>query len=203
MAHLQIAAGESLYYEFVLPADPQGKTFVFVNALTGSHAMWSAEITPALHAAGHGSLVYDFRGQAASETAVDTRPTPDQIVGDLCALCDAVQPPRAVLVGLSIGGLFAAQAHAKGTEAVGVVLINTLRKPTERLAWINTAMAHGVAAGGFRLIQELTMPMLVNPDKLAEMRAGVQTGEPFAPIDPSDGGFRLMQESVATDWDFP
>ena len=45
--------------------------------------------------------------------------------------------------------------------------------------------------------------MLVNPDKLAEMRATVQTGEPYAPVDPNDGGYRLMVESTATDWDFP
>ena len=203
MPHLDIAAGESLYYEYTPPSADDGKTFVFVNALTGSHSMWEGEIAPALRSAGHGSLVYDFRGQAASRTAVDSRPTPDQIVDDLHRLCAQIAPPRAVLVGLSIGGLFAAQAHAKGTAAVGIVLINTLRKPTERLEWINTAMAHGVAAGGFRLIMELSLPMLVNPEKLAEMRAGVQTGEPFEPVDPNDGGYRLMRESVATDWDFP
>jgi pimeloyl-ACP methyl ester carboxylesterase len=203
MPKLEIDAGESLYYEHTAPARDDGKTFVFVNALTGSHAMWDAEIGPVLRDAGHGTLVYDFRGQAASETAETTRPTPTQIVDDLDRLCAELRPKSPVLVGLSIGGLFAAQAFAKGTAADGIVLINTLRKPTERLAWINTAMAHGVEAGGFRLIMELNLPMLVNPEKLAEMRAGVQTGNPFEAIDRSDGGYRLMVESVATEWDFP
>lgn len=203
MPHLEIADGESLYYELTPPSDPSGKTFVFVNALTGSYTMWEAEIGPALRAAGHGTLVYNFRGQAESRTAPTTRPTPTQIVDDLDRLCAEVRPARPVLVGLSIGGLFAAQAYARGIRADGIVLINTLRKPTERLAWINTAMAHGVAAGGFRLIMELNLPMLVNPDQLAKMRADVQTGAPYAPIDPSDGGYRLMVESVATDWNFP
>ena len=203
MPHLEIAEGESLYYEHTPPTDPSGKTFVFVNALTGSYTMWEAAIAPALREAGHGTLVYNFRGQAESRTAPTTRPTPVQIVDDLDRLCDEVRPARPVLVGLSIGGLFAAQAYAKGTRADGIVLINTLRKPTERLEWINTAMAHGVAAGGFRLIMELNLPMLVNPDQLAKMRADVQTGAPYAPIDPADGGYRLMVESVATDWNFP
>ncbi|NQW11090.1 MAG: alpha/beta hydrolase [Alphaproteobacteria bacterium] len=202
MPHLDIADGESLYYEYDAPG-ATGKTVIFVNALTGNYAMWQAEIAPALRAAGYGTLVYNFRCQAESRTATTNRPTPSQIVDDLHRLCAAIAPPRPILVGLSIGGLFAAQAHAKGTEAIGLVLINTLRKPSARLNWINTAMVHGVAAGGFRLIMELSLPMLVNPDQLDAMRAQIQTGEPFEPLDPSDGGFRLMQESTATDWDFP
>ncbi|SDF08539.1 MULTISPECIES: alpha/beta fold hydrolase [Thalassobaculum] len=203
MPHLEIADGESLYFEHTAPSDPAGKTFVFVNALTGSYTMWEASIAPALREAGHGTLVYNFRGQAESRTAPTTKPTPTQIVDDLDRLCAEVRPARPVLVGLSIGGLFAAQAYARGLRADGIVLINTLRKPTERLEWINTAMAHGVAAGGFRLIMELNLPMLVNPDQLAKMRADVQTGAPYTPIDPADGGYRLMVESVATDWNFP
>lgn len=203
MPHLEIADGESLYYEHDAPTDPAGKTFVFVNALTGSYTMWQAEIAPALRAAGHGTLVYNFRGQAESLTDEGTRPTPTQIVDDLDRLCSELRPTAPVLVGLSIGGLFAAQAYARGTSADGIVLINTLRKPTERLEWINTAMAHGVAAGGFRLIMELTLPMLVNPEQLTAMRGGVQTGAPYEAVDPDDGGYRLMQESVATNWNFP
>lgn len=203
MPHLEIADGETLYYEHTPPSGSAGKTFVFVNALTGSYTMWEAAIAPALRAAGHGTLVYNFRGQAESRTAPTTKPTPIQIVEDLHRLCAEVKPARAVMVGLSIGGLFAAQAYAKGTAADGIVLINTLRKPTERLEWINTAMAHGVEAGGFRLIMELTLPMLVNPEQLTKMRADVQTGAPYAAVEPSDGGYRLMVESVATDWDFP
>lgn len=202
MPHLEIADGESLYYEYE-PPGAAGKTFVFVNALTGSYQMWQAVIAPKLRAAGYGTLVYNFRGQAESRTAPSTRPTPTQIVDDLVLLCRRIDPPKPILVGLSIGGLFAAQAFAKGVPAAGLVLINTLRKPSERLAWINQAMAHGVKAGGFRMIMELTLPMLVNPERLAEMRPSVQTGEPYQPVDPDDGGYRLMVESTATDWDFP
>ena len=35
MAHLEIAPGESLYYEYEAPG-ATGQTFVFVNALTGN-----------------------------------------------------------------------------------------------------------------------------------------------------------------------
>ncbi len=41
MPHLEIADGESLYYEYTAPGSA-GKTAVFVNALTGSYQMWEA-----------------------------------------------------------------------------------------------------------------------------------------------------------------
>jgi pimeloyl-ACP methyl ester carboxylesterase len=203
MPHLEITPEESLFYEYDAPG-ATGQTFVFVNALTGNTGMWQADaIGPKLRAAGYGTLCYNFRGQTESKTSVESKPTPTQIVEDLGRVVAHVNPPRPILVGLSIGGLFAAQAYHAGAPAEGIVLINTLRKPSDRLNWINTAMADGVAAGGFRLIMSLSLPMLVNPEKLAEMRAGVITGAPFEPIEPNDGGYRLMVESVATDWDFP
>ena len=203
MPHLDIAPGESLYYEYDAPG-AAGRTFVFVNALSGSTAMWQADaIGPRLRQAGYGTLCYDFRGQAQSRTAVDTRPTQAQIVADLGRIVAHVAPPRPILIGLSIGGLYAAQAHLAGMPADGLVLINTLRKPTDRLSWINRAMADAVAHGGSRLVMAVCLPMLVNPEKLSEMRAGVMTGAPFTPTAPTEGNYRLMDEAVATDWDIP
>ena len=67
MARLEIAPGESLYYEYEAPgtSDPpaaRGMTCVFVNALTGNTGMWRGGIAPALRAAGFGTLCYNFRG---------------------------------------------------------------------------------------------------------------------------------------------
>ncbi len=52
MARLEIAPGESLYYEYKA-APGRGMTFVFVIALTGSTAMWQGAIAPTLGEAGH------------------------------------------------------------------------------------------------------------------------------------------------------
>ena len=65
-----------------------------------------------------------------------------------------------VLVGYSIGGLYAAMSLSKGVEAKGLVLINTLRKPSERLNWINNAMANAVKFGGTSLILDMTLPVI-------------------------------------------
>lgn len=201
MAQLPISDGESLFYEHV-PADDGGKTLVFVNALTGNAGMWQAEICPALHKAGHGTLVYEFRGQPESRTGDETVLSPDLIVDDLVRLLAEIKPKNPVLVGLSIGGLFAAQAHQRGATADAIVFINTLRKPGVRLDWINNAMAAAARTGGLQMIMEMNLPLLLNPETLEEMLPSRTLG-PFGPPDPSDGLFRLLANSVETDWDFP
>ncbi len=49
MTRLEIATGESLYYEYDA-AGARGMTFVFVNARTGNKGMWQGGIAPALRA---------------------------------------------------------------------------------------------------------------------------------------------------------
>ena len=202
MAELTVAGGESLYYEHDA-AGAAGKTFVFVNALTGDTAMWQATIGPALRAAGYGTLCYNFRGQARTSFRDDTALTPDLTVADLNALLDHLAPQRPILVGLSIGGLFAARAHLAKPRSAGLVLINTLRKPGPRLDWINRAMVELARLGGSRLVMAANLPMLVNPDFLATLRERTFEAGPFAPMIPSDGLFRLMEGSGASNWDLP
>ena len=203
MPSLDIAAGESLHYEYDAPG-AAGATFVFVNALAGSTATWQhQEIGPVLRAAGFGTLCWDFRGQGQSRCGPATELSPRVVVEDLRRLAAHVRPPRPILVGLSIGGLFAAQGHLAGVPAVGLVLINTLRKPGPRLEWINQAVVALARAGGTRLVMEANLPLLVNPGQLAAMRPGVFTAEPYRPLEPSDGLFRLFAGSLAADWDFP
>lgn len=202
MSVLEIGPGEALYYDYVAPQTGR-KTLVFVNALTGSTDMWSGAIAERLHAAGHGTLCYNFRGQANTAFGDATALTPDLIVGDLCRLMDAVAPPSPILVGLSIGGLFAAQAYLAGADADGLVLINTLRKPGLRLDWINQAMVRLAAVGGGRLVMTANLPQLAGPDLMAQMWDTSFADDPFEAPDPKDGLFRLMQGSLATNWDFP
>ena len=202
MAKLAISQGEALYYEYVPPGD-RAQTFVFVNALTGSTEMWTGDICPRLQAAGYGTLCWNFRGQAKTEFADDTALTPALIVEDLCRLMDEIRPPAPILVGLSIGGLFAAQAHLAGAEAAGLVLINTLRKPNLRLDWINQAMVRLARIGGGRLVMTANMPGLASPELLAKMWDATFSDDPYEAPPTSDGLLRLMEGSLETDWDFP
>ena len=83
--------------------------------------------------------------------------TPKLIVDDLLKLLDFVKPHRPVLVGLSIGGLFAGQAIQRGLLGEGLILINTLRKPGQRLDWINDSTARAFALGGRQLLLDLSL----------------------------------------------
>jgi len=200
MSNLQIASGESLYYDYVAPASTR-QTFIFVNALTGNTQMWSGEICRQLQAAGHGTLCYNFRGQVDTTFADDTALTPELIVQDLCRLLQATAPPGPILVGLSIGGLFAAQAYLAGAGVDGLVLINTLRKPNQRLAWINQSMLRLARIGGGRLVMTANLPVLAAPALLARMWEETFSDDPYAAPPETDGLLRLMSGSLATDWD--
>ena len=203
MAQLDIAPGESFFHEYHAPG-AAGATFVFVNALTGSTGTWEhPEIGPKLRAAGYGTLAWNFRGQAQTAFGASTVLAPGLIVEDLRRVVAHVKPPKPILVGLSIGGLFAAQAVLAGMPAAALVLINTLRKPGVRLDWINRASATLARLGGTRLVMEANLPQLVNPEQLAAMRAGVFGSEPYQPMDPADGLYRLLEGSIAADWDVP
>lgn len=203
MAELEISRGEALYYDYQAPTAARG-TFVFVNALAGSTTTWEhVEIGPKLRAAGYGTLAWNFRGQAHSRSAASTAFTPSLIVADLKRLLQAAGPPDPILVGLSIGGLFAAQAILDGAPAKGLVLINTLRRPGVRLEWINQATFALARLGGTRLVLEANAPHLFNPEQLVAMRPSAFGSTPYQPLASEDGLYRLFEGSLAAEWDLP
>ena len=143
---LDLGNDESLFYLFT-PSKNKKPTVVFVNALVGSTEMWEGFIGESLRKEGFGTLSYNFRGQANSKFNLTTALTPGLIVDDLLKLLQFVKPHRPILVGLSIGGLFAGQAMQHGLFAEGLVLVNTLRKPGPRLDWINESTSRAFALG--------------------------------------------------------
>jgi pimeloyl-ACP methyl ester carboxylesterase len=201
MASLRLDKSNSLFYRHFLPTRTEAATFVFVNALTGSTDHWETVVAPALRSGGFGTLSYNFRGQENSSFAQGVELTNDLIVSDLIALIDKIRPSRPILTGLSIGGLYAAQARARGAPAAGLVLLNTLREINQRIAWINDALPHYVATGGTALFLGLMMPLLTNPEFAASVRNTFLKGS-YTPLDPAHGHANLMRNSVDTDWDF-
>ena len=199
MAVHHLDAGNGLFHLLNAPRRPGAPTFVFVNALTGSTDHWEAAVAPALRAQGFGTLSYNFRGQADSPFSPGTALTPDLIVTDLGRLLAALAPQRPVLVGLSIGGLFAAQAVLAGAAASGLVLLNTLREIGPRIAWINDALPAIVAHGGVRLFMDALFPLLVNQEFAAQARPDFLGGG-YQPMDPDHPHLNLMQHAGAADW---
>ena len=104
-----------------------------------------------------------------------------------------------MLVGLSIGGLFAAQAILGGAAASGLVLLNSLREIGPRIAWINDALPAIVAQGGVRLFMDALFPLLVNQEFAAAARPDFLDGG-YRPMDPDHPHLDLMRHAVAADW---
>lgn len=200
MAQLELSNGNALNYD-LMPPQEGGATFVFFNALSGDKEMWNASVGDTLKAAGHGMLIYNLRGQAGSPTT-QTDIDVASIVEDAKALLDHVKPVRPIHVGLSIGGLFSLTAHLTGgaRHADGIVLINTLRKESARLAWVNDAVVRAAETGGFDLMKDLYSPLLMNVDWQAQNRAQFLGPVNYTPCAPDDHAYLLLKSGGTADW---
>jgi pimeloyl-ACP methyl ester carboxylesterase len=201
MPVLGIGPRDGLYYEHQ-PPTAAGRTFVFFNALTADTAMWERVVAP-LRDAGHGTLSFDYRGQAQSPFSPDIALSPDLIVGDARRLLAETAPVRPVLVGLSIGGLFATRCRLAGTPADALVLINTLRRDGPRLRWINDALVRCVEVGGLALFRDMFLPLLFGEKWLAENRDSFLGDAPYQSLDPESGHHNLLRHAALADWDLP
>ncbi len=200
MAHLDLGPGRAIYFEHDEGAD--GKpTFVFVNALTGSTAAWQAEIGPALRNAGFGTLAWNFRGQAESKYSSGDTLDEGTITSDLMRLLDELKPIKPILVGLSIGGLYCANAYLRGAEASALVFINTLRKPGTHLDWVNESATRLAKLGGGQLMMDATLPHIAGPAFLEKMRPNALGDAPYTGLEEEDGIYQLMANARRSDWD--
>jgi len=206
MPTLTIDTQNSLFYLYSAPSSPTGKTFVFFNALTGDTGMWEGVIGETLRNGGHGTLSFNFRGQADSTFAQGTEIDAKLIIEDSRQLLKKIAPKNVILVGLSIGGLFAAQAWLQGLGDVdcdGLVLINTLRRDGPRLQWINDALVRCTEIGGLDLFRDLYVPLLFNEDWQAANRENFLTPTPYAPLAKETGHYNLLSNAGKANWDLP
>lgn len=203
MSTLSISDLDAICYQYQPPASSTGRTFVFFNAIAGDLGAWEGQIAPALREAGHGTLSWNLRGQADSPAGLDIELDTDLIVADTHRLMEAVQPPRPVLVGLSIGGLYATRYWLQSGGAEGLVLINMLRRPGARIAWLNEAIVRAVQVGGLPLLKDMYGFGLFNEAFLAEQRANFFPDTPYQPMPQDHGIFRLLSAARGAQWDLP
>jgi pimeloyl-ACP methyl ester carboxylesterase len=203
MASFSIDSRNSIWYEHTPPTADTGATFVFFNALSGSLEMWQAEIAPALHAVGHGTLLYNMRGQTGSAFTDASAMHPSAVVDDAVALMKHVEPLNHIYVGLSIGGLFAVNAHLGGAPARGILTLNTMRVDGARLEWINTAVTRAAELGGSALVMDLFAPMLFDEPWLAANRDNALNPSQQVPFDKTSGVFGLLSHGGDARWDVP
>ena len=169
MAFVEVDAGNAIYVDYHPPKEGN-VTFVFCNSMGLSTAFWRENVTPALRERGFGTMAFDYRGQG--ETRYDATATlePDEIVGDIIRVLKGIDPQRPVLVGISIGGQYAAQAILKGANAVGLVMSNSLRKAGPHTEWIIELEGRLVEMGGLQLAQDALSPSISSKEALVALR---------------------------------
>jgi len=201
VSNLDIDKKNSLYFEY-----EEGKqntyTYVFVNALTGNTSAWNGVIGKRVRDAGHGYLTYNFRGQINSSFDESINLTSEIIISDLLKLIDHLNLKNIILCGLSIGGLYAAIASLEKIDVKGLILINTLRKPSSRLDWINRAMVNAAKIGGSSLIMDMGMPVIASPKFLDKVKSNALNFENYKPLKKNDGILKLMEGSLSANWSF-
>jgi 3-oxoadipate enol-lactonase len=180
MPFVEIDSGNAVYFEYHPPAD--GKvTFVFCNSMGLSTAFWHDNVTPSLRARGFGTLAFDYRGQGQSRYDATATLEPYEIVADIGRVLKTVAPKRPILVGISIGGQYAAQAVLKGAHVEGLVMSNSLRKAGPHTEWIIELEGRLVEMGGLQLAQDCMNPALYSNAALIELRKTHLPAEGYTP----------------------
>ena len=182
-------------------SEPGKNTFVFANSSGATTDTWEESIAPALRAKGYGTLAFDYRGQGQTKFGANAKLSPEEIVGDITTLLQRIKPARPVIVGLSIGGLYAAKAILRGSNAEGLVLINTLRKQNAQVEWINTLEERLIALGGMPLVLDVLRPVLSSCDQLEKLRDTHLSEEAYTPWPVDHPRRRLAEQVKKADWD--
>lgn len=199
---ITIDAGNAIHVIHQRPME--GKhTFVFLNSMGANTDVWEQTIAPNLRSQGYGTMSFDYRGQG--ETRFDANATlePDEIIADIVRVFEHEKPVRAIMCGLSIGGLFAARAWHKGANAEAVAFVNTLRKPSAQVEWINTLEARLIAMGGMPLVHDVLRPVLSSCDQLELLRSTHLPVEGYTPWPKEHPRRRLAEGVNKADWGFP
>ena len=138
-----------------------GDPIVLLHSIGLDHAMW-AGVVSALGA--YRCIAYDLRGHGCAAGA----PRPFQLKGfaaDLQALLDALELPRAHVVGLSLGGAIAqvfALAYPERLSAVSLVCTTAVSSP------VYLQRAKAALAGGMASTADSTLQRWFTPAALAQ-----------------------------------
>lgn len=170
MPFVHLADGD-LHYQLKGPAG--APVLVLSNSLGTDLHMWDAQMpTLTQH---FQVLRYDTRGHGQSLTT-DGPYSIEQLGGDVLALLDALDIPKASFCGLSMGGLIGQWLGINaGTRLHKLVLCNTAAKIGSPEVW--NPRIDGVLAGGAQAMDELRDGSIVRWFTAAFAKAQPQTVE--------------------------
>lgn len=163
-------------------APSDGPVVVFINSLGTDFRIWDE--TVARLAGECATLVYDKRGHGLSDLG-DAPPSIAAHAADLAALLDHLAIERAIICGLSIGGLITLQLYAIRPDLVqAMILSDTAHKIGTAQSWnerIGIAETSGIAAFADSVMEKWFTPAFHTgrADELAGYR-NMLTRQPVA-----------------------
>lgn len=138
-------------------ARQNGLPVLFLNSLAADHSMWEGVRTRL----GRRSVAFDMRGHGESDVVPGTATVAD-LAAEAFAVMDAAGLDRAVLCGLSLGGLIAMEMAAQAPGRVaGLVLANTAVSFPPPTMWQDRAAT--ARAGGWTDLVQPTLERWLTP----------------------------------------
>ena len=138
--------GVSLHHCY-MPSGAAARAIVFISSLGTDFRIWEA-VTAEL-AGAFPTLVYDKRGHGLSDLGAGIHSIDDH-VDDLLGLLDHLAISRALICGLSVGGLIAQRLYQRRPELVSLlILCDTAHRIGTAEMWnarIATVEAQGIGA---------------------------------------------------------
>jgi 3-oxoadipate enol-lactonase / 4-carboxymuconolactone decarboxylase len=159
-------------------------TIVFVNSLGCDLRIWDG-VVAALAPSRLGALRYDLRGQGLSDVGATPYRIADH-VADLEALLTNLEIERALICGLSIGGMIALGLAEKRPElAAGLILCCTAHRIGTAESW--GARIAAVERGGVGAIAENVLPSWFSPAAYRDNAPFVALCRNMLARNPADG----------------
>lgn len=126
----------------------KGAPLLLLHGLGDSRTSWtSAGYTKALVSAGHRVVLIDARGHGDSDrpTEIDAY-SGRNIMADLSAVLEALELPRAAVMGFSMGGVSALAATAFLPHRITSAVSLAAHPYAEDLSWLRNLLADGLSA---------------------------------------------------------
>jgi 3-oxoadipate enol-lactonase len=143
---MQVITEDGVELQVWVEGPVAGPPILLLHSIGCDHAMWRGQ---AEALAGRRVISPDLRGHGASGAPAGEYGL-DRLARDVVAILDALKVERAVVCGLSLGGLIALEMALRAPGRVlGLVLANTSARIGSRDAWADRArvvLDEGVAA---------------------------------------------------------
>ena len=149
----------------------EGPAILLVHGFTNFGLVWAPQATALVHA-GYRAVMPDLAGHGLSAAAADVTTVPD-LARDMVALLDHLAIDRAVVCGLSLGGMVAQQMAVDHADRITAMLVADSRAENVGMRPALEGWISDFEGGGGPLARlEKTYPILVN-ERFRASPAGV------------------------------